>query len=338
MSNSVEKYVLVLVLVGFVNILLYILFTKASNLVNPALEREQDRIFDNINFLSGKDVNTGDIGYLVNEEKLCVGKDISLVSLITSRTGNFWQRGAIRRTWTTEKEVDGQYIISVFLLAKTAHVGNMRSVQDESANHHDIILFDYQEDYLNLTLKTLLGFKWMSHFCGNVSYILKTDDDVFMNYRSLVRNLQTRQKENLALGQIFNNASTVRNKASKWFTSLSDYKSDTYPPFLVGTGYVLSRDLVLKVLKLAPSLIFLNWEDVFVGMCLHKLGVRLIDDVRFYQEIGRLNTQEAKCKLQYIFKIHNVSYQRQKWLWHTLSSMRQNNLCPVTSDDKQLKM
>ena len=43
------------------------------------------------------------------------------------------------------------------------------------------ISLHFQDSYHNLTLKTVMGLKWMSIFCPHAKFILKTDDDIYVN-------------------------------------------------------------------------------------------------------------------------------------------------------------
>ncbi len=38
-----------------------------------------------------------------------------------------------------------------------------------------------QDTYLNLTLKTVMGLKWTAKFCNVAEFVMKTDDDIFVN-------------------------------------------------------------------------------------------------------------------------------------------------------------
>ena len=45
----------------------------------------------------------------------------------------------------------------------------------------------FQDIYYNLTLKTVMGLKWTSIYCNQAKYIMKTDDDIFVNVPLLHR-------------------------------------------------------------------------------------------------------------------------------------------------------
>ena len=45
----------------------------------------------------------------------------------------------------------------------------------------------FQDIYYNLTLKTVMGLKWSSIYCSQAKYVMKTDDDIFVNVPLLHR-------------------------------------------------------------------------------------------------------------------------------------------------------
>ena len=47
----------------------------------------------------------------------------------------------------------------------------------------------FQDTYHNLTLKTIMGLKWMAIFCPQAEFVLKTDDDIYVNVDLLHRSL-----------------------------------------------------------------------------------------------------------------------------------------------------
>ena len=53
----------------------------------------------------------------------------------------------------------------------------MKNFLSEKCQH----FLAFQDSYHNLTLKTVMGLKWMSIFCPHAKFILKTDDDIYVN-------------------------------------------------------------------------------------------------------------------------------------------------------------
>ena len=49
----------------------------------------------------------------------------------------------------------------------------------EAEEHNDLVVEDFQESYLNLTVKTTYLLKWLdSSYCARARFIFKVDDDV----------------------------------------------------------------------------------------------------------------------------------------------------------------
>ena len=61
----------------------------------------------------------------------------------------------------------------------------------EAEEHNDLVVEDFQESYLNLTVKTTFLLKWLNYsHCSRASFIFKVDDDVYVNPTNLWATLQ----------------------------------------------------------------------------------------------------------------------------------------------------
>ncbi|NWV16628.1 B3GT4 galactosyltransferase, partial [Origma solitaria] len=56
-----------------------------------------------------------------------------------------------------------------------------REVLREWRGHRDVLQGDFGDIYGNLTWKTLLLLRWARACCGGAPYVIKADDDVFLN-------------------------------------------------------------------------------------------------------------------------------------------------------------
>ena len=56
-------------------------------------------------------------------------------------------------------------------------------------SHGDILHLDFEDNYRNLTLKTMLSLRWALDECQKFTYVLKTDDDMIVNFDVLIRQL-----------------------------------------------------------------------------------------------------------------------------------------------------
>ncbi|KAK8764334.1 hypothetical protein V5799_033058 [Amblyomma americanum] len=63
-------------------------------------------------------------------------------------------------------------------------------VANESARYGDVIQAAFRDSYRNLTLKTVFLLKWAYMHCSSTRFVMKADDDVFVNVNNLLRFLR----------------------------------------------------------------------------------------------------------------------------------------------------
>ena len=85
-------------------------------------------------------------------------------------------------------------------------------------------------------------------------------------------------KTELYLGYVRYNGKPHRE--GKYAVSVEEYNKTRYPDFCGGVGYVLSSDLVPKMVQMFDAKKPLKLEDVYIGTLVERLGVK---DVRHHQ-------------------------------------------------------
>lgn len=224
-----------------------------------------------------------------------------LLVLVCTAPEHLSQRRAIRGSWGAIREARGFRVQTLFLLGEPTgqHVPDLAS---ESAAHKDILQAAFQDSYRNLTLKTLSGLNWVRKYCPGARYILKTDDDVYVNVPELVSELIQRggpserwQKGRgpqegttaaheehqgqavplLYLGRVHWRVSPTRTPGARHHVSEELWPETwgPFPPYASGTGYVLSASAVHLILKVASRAPHLPLEDVFVGVSARRGGL-----------------------------------------------------------------
>ena len=197
---------------------------------------------------------------------------VFLLILVFTAPGNLDQRTIIRKTWATDPSVNVRWR-SVFLLGHVA--GNdilNRNLEAEGMVYGDMIRGSYNEHYLNLTFKTQMGLEWAAKYCADFQFLLKADDDVFINPYALIDHLRipNTPKTNLYTGSCRFGDGVLR--AGKNGVTWEEYNKTRYPPFCSGPAYVLSSDVVYKLVEMLDVKKPFKNEDVYIGMLVEKIG------------------------------------------------------------------
>ncbi|KAJ8380527.1 hypothetical protein SKAU_G00013050 [Synaphobranchus kaupii] len=176
--------------------------------------------------------------------------------LVTSAPWNSKQRTAIRETWAKKRHRSAHPWQVLFLIGQRQEDGISPQILREQRAFGDILVGNYADSYRNLTLKVMHGLKWAAENC-EPRFILKTDDDCFVNTDYLPRFLAefNGKKTGLYAGSLFapGKREVIRDPLSKWYVSRDDFQEEEYPPYASGVGYILSTDVVRRILKVAET-------------------------------------------------------------------------------------
>lgn len=148
-------------------------------------------------------------------------------------------------------------------------------LREESDTHRDIVFVDVVDTYRNVPRKLLLFYHWL---VGSVDFdfLLKTDDDCFVDLDNVFRALEAKglKGPNAWWGNFRLNWGVDRT--GKW--QELEYLSPAYPPFTCGSGYVISQDIVRWLADNANRLKTYQGEDVSMGIWMSAIGPRRYQD------------------------------------------------------------
>lgn len=170
----------------------------------------------------------------------------------------------------------------------------------------DIIQEDFLDTYQNLSVKTGMMLKWISKNCRkNVKYIMKTDDDVYVNLYKLVFKLQNMKKPHeLLLGKLISNDQPSRYKQGKFYSPVHMYPHDFHPNFLSGSAFVMSMDTALKIYQIALNMPIYHLDDVYyTGLCALVAGIPVVNSRVFTNE----KVFMGYCEFSYHATSHNLN-------------------------------
>ncbi|XP_049593804.1 N-acetyllactosaminide beta-1,3-N-acetylglucosaminyltransferase 2 [Syngnathus scovelli] len=266
-----------------------------------------------------------------------------LLIAIKSQVGNFENRQAIRETWgrsgfvTGEFKKKGGFVQTVFLLGRqdssTGPHPDLKNFLDlENRKYADILQWDFRDSFFNLTLKDLLFWKWLQKYCPTAVFIFKGDDDVFVRTGALLdylnqqwedhkRRLTNETHMDLFVGDVIHNAAPNRDPSTKYYIPESFYKG-AYPTYAGGGGVVYSRSLALRLKAVSRRVCLFPIDDVYLGMCLEKLGLSPSHHPGFLTFDLPETDRENPCAYKSVLLVHRRNPKEMLTLWHKLQNLK----------------
>ena len=206
-----------------------------------------------------------------------------LYTFVISEPSHYEHRRLIRSGWLNKAKFP--VLQTVFILGLSFNPEINTLVRQESELHNDIVQANFMDTYLNLTLKTMVGMKWVSlDIIKNrkqVNYVMKLDENVIVNSKSLIEFLNKTARNDKATLQRkmichkIRKAPVQRDPSDKFGVSKDEYPNDRYPIYCAGPAYIMSSDVPNEIynLTLQKQTRLFNYEDVFVGMQAKRLGL-----------------------------------------------------------------
>lgn len=211
------------------------------------------------------------------------GEPYLLVVMVLSSLKGRDHRDTIRQTWAKDyKGMMPNVLVRFAIGTEGVATEDMQTIEAEEAAHHDLLLLpNLRESYANLARKVLASVVALdAQF--EFYYLLKCDDDTFLVLETIVKELGQRSDKRGLYWGFFDGRAHVK-RGGKWVEK-DWFLCDRYLPYALGGGYVLSHDLVRRVIANSDSLIFYNSEDVSMGVWLSAFDAERRHDVRFNTE------------------------------------------------------
>ena len=196
-----------------------------------------------------------------------------LLIVVTSAIKNGKARQAIRDTLSKDAAQYNGQIKVIFLLgmiSNSDHEQNQELEGDvgiEAIQFGDVLQASFIDSYYRLTIKSLSMLKFFSNHCrSRVKYLMKVDDDIYINVKEVLKLISVNTELNLLTGDLISKAAPMTS--GKWYAPphmLSPYiKGSTYPDYLSGTAYLMSHttaEILYRTSMLTPAF---HLEDVYI--------------------------------------------------------------------------
>lgn len=253
--------------------LLLLLFLSLSGYLEECLSRALPIFYPNPSQLSSSRLASIPLPpFLLFPANACSPPPLLLV-LVSSAPSHRDRRDAIRKTWGSLSSATSSSSLTLFVLAVPDKAEERSALVHEAVAHGDIIQANFTDSYRNLTLKTLTGMVWALKKCQGARFLLKTDDDVFINTPALSAFLKEQHQELQYFGRINWHVPAFRNPENRHYVSHELYAGDHYPPYCDGAGYILSLGAARHLLQEAGNGPWPAVEDVYTGILAKAAGI-----------------------------------------------------------------
>lgn len=246
-----------------------------------------------------------------------------LVIIVHSAPNNFNKRMIIRETWGTE---DPRALL-IFMIGAVDSSNLQDDIQRENKVHGDLVQGDFKDAYRNMTYKHVMALKWFVYNCPEARFLLKTDDDVFVNTPLLFDSLGTPNElyKSFNRGRLLFCNEVLRSKVkrsfrSKWRVSYSEYHDKYYPNHCPGFAILYSSDVVFQLYREAQKLPYFWIDDVHLtGNVATKLNISITPanslSLNGDQQNNLLNEDTQSKDVPFLFALPNLGEAVIRKLW-----------------------
>lgn len=224
-------------------------------------------------------ITISDHPYNINNKLVCKGiQDLSFVVIVHSATTHFMRRSSIRETWANFNLFKKHSMRIVFLLGKPQKESTQALIEHEATLNKDIIQGNFLDSYKNLTHKGVLGLRWISEACSQAKFIVKVDDDVFLNVFKLMQQIEgefRNKTRHIWCPVRRKGTSVIQRDKGKWVISENEFKNMTYFPVTYCNGFVtvMTHDIIKEMYETAKVTPFFWVDDIYLfGLLPDKIG------------------------------------------------------------------
>jgi beta-1,3-galactosyltransferase 1 len=277
-------------------------------------------------------INSHSYNYIINPGyEICgknQGEDLLLIAFVPIAVYKFSDRNFIRQTWASFNLIKPMRLVFMIGVSENSTLND--EVKFESELYGDIVQEDFMDTYRNLTLKTIMGLKWVSTYCSKAKFTLKVDDDVVVNSANLLNYLNNLNEtnsvsKNTFLCKVISKAPVNRNLTSKFYLSRREYYSDVFPTYCDGPAYMFTSDIASTFYLLSQNIKQFVFEDVYMGMLASKMNSVFTDIKMNYTRAYRFGKQKTNVTFETRFFVYTTNEDQYSYIWnHFLKIIRQN--------------
>ncbi|KAK6990122.1 Beta-1 3-galactosyltransferase 1 [Biomphalaria glabrata] len=204
---------------------------------------------------------------LINPQRCGFPEAIDILYIINSLPQNSEQRQRIRDTFSASKFFQPRVIAYVFLLGISMIPGLQTKLKQENLMYGDVVQGDFQDTPGNASLKGLMGLRWVLQYCPQVDFVMKIDDEVFVDSDKLLNGLLPVVRKTVPQRSVlcaFNSQGPIPRVGPNSFTFDMFPNRTLLRPYCKGYAVIISRSLIQSLVEAAKHVPLLHVDDFYL--------------------------------------------------------------------------
>ena len=222
---------------------------------------------------------------------------------------SFEQRQGVRDSWGSYASYPTNKALLLFFMGKSEdnEAKLQARLEQESKKYGDIVQVDFIDTDKNLSMKSVAIVRWTSLHCQSSSFVVKAEDDVYINMPLLVSSLRLQLERGplFILGMIHDNLEPTRRVGDKWDVSRRQYKHDEFPNYLTAACYAMTTTAALRLYVESFYVEPIVIEDRYVtGILADSASIPRVTDNKF---AGQASVTSNGCGFKSQISAHGYS-------------------------------
>lgn len=226
--------------------------------------------------------------------------NMNKILVIRTGPGSLDYRNFIRRTWKSNVQ---KLVPVVFVCATSVN----DTLTKEANQYKDILQFDFEDSYHNLSWKMMAIYGFVLGELPNVEKIIVTNDDTIVNVTALEQVLKMDDGA-VMLGKVSRGYPRIFLPWLAWHVPSHMYAHLCYPLFVQGSSFVLSRQAAKLLVENVCKVPMVHLDDVYMGVLSNCAGLKLVHNNGFDRHIF-----EDFVVYHYQYSRHSANYLETLW-------------------------
>ena len=156
-----------------------------------------------------------------------------------------------------------------FVIETSLNNATRTFIELEREQYGDIIQVGMIRGYIQLTGKVIGGFNWTNNHCSRARYIVKMDEDSYVDITALSAVISVIPPNVGLFGQCGEGNDNKTAEVNNHMLLVLKLPA-TAAPYCYGSGYVITQKASAEVVRMSRGITPIYLDDLYVGMCLSE--------------------------------------------------------------------